>query len=530
MKHWFIPFILILFVLFIPFNAQNALAHNPSDLELAYDFDEQVLHVTIYHDVDDPETHYIERVEIRRNDELVHSEDYTSQPDKNSFTYSYNISAEDGDELEAFAKCSLDGDRKEKINVEGSSKVMIFGISPDVDSVNLSALVVFNLTITSGGDPVEGVTLDINADRGEINDIVEQGGGEYNFNYTAPNDQEGNTEEIRIRAQKDGYEDKEQTETFLIGNGTADPGRTGNLDGVITSGEYSFSVSFGGGDLIVHWKVDAGTLTMALEGKTTGWLSIGLDPGQAMQGADMVVGWIDGAGILHVVDAYSTGSTGPHPPDTQLGGTDDLIDVGGSESAGTTVIEFSRSLSTGDQYDKDIPTSGDLKVIWATGSSDNFNDQHARTTRGTGTINFALGESSEEDDTELWPIHAFFMTIGLVCMGTGIYTAMFRKKEKWWLKYHKKLGLTAASSTIIGLVIGFYMVEDSTGQHFNVGHAYIGALSILLALITPTVGLQMFKYKKHIKNMKLAHRWLGRVTITMMIITTISGLNAAGVF
>lgn len=506
-------------------------AHQPSDLELEYDFDAQVLNVTIYHDVDDPETHYIEKVEIRRNDELVIDEDYTSQPDKDSFTYSYNISAEDGDELEVTAYCSINGERTRKIDVEGSSSsgTMTIVVEPDIDSIALNASMLFNITITSGGDPVEGVVLDIDTDRGEESNINEEGGGEYNFTYTAPDDHAGDTEEIRIRAEKDGYENAEKTISFQLAGGPADPGRNGTLDGVITAGEYPFSTSFGGGEITLHWKIDAGTITMAMEGKTTGWLSIGFDPGQAMKDADMIIGWIDIDGTIHVVDAYSTGTTGPHPPDTQLGGTDDFTDVGGSESGGTTVIEFMRPLSTGDQYDKDIPAEGDMTIIWATGGSDNFNDQHARATRGTGTINFASGESSEEDDTELWPVHAFFMTIGLACMVAGMYIARFRKKEKWWLNYHKKVGLVAAGSTVLGLLIGFYMVEDSTGEHFNVGHTYIGALTILLAIATPIVGLQMFKYKKHIKQLKLAHRWLGRITIIMMLLTIISGMIAAGV-
>ena len=144
-------------------------------------------------------------------------------------------------------------------------------------------------------------------------------------------------------------------------------------------------------------------------------------------------------------------------------------------------------------------------------------------------IQLASEESHGHDDIELWPLHAFFMSVGVVCMISGMYIARFRKKEKWWLKYHRILGLSATISTIIGLLIGFYMIEESHGEHFHIGHTYIGALTILLVIITPIVGLQIFRNKDHIKNLKLAHRWLGRITIIMMLLTIISGMSAAGV-
>ena len=58
-----------------------------------------------------------------------------------------------------------------------------------------------------------------------------------------------------------------------------------------------------------------------------------------------------GDGTVKVVDAYSTGPTGPHPADTDQGGSDDIISFGGKESDGKTVIEFVRKLDTGDDKD-----------------------------------------------------------------------------------------------------------------------------------------------------------------------------------
>jgi len=410
----------------------------------------------------------------------------------------------------------------------GDDPTITIMILPQIDSINMSATQTFIITITSEGEPVEGVELDIKASLGSTTGVTEVGGGEYSFTYNAPDDEEGNTERVRIDAEKDGYEDARKEFTFTVGYGDTGPARETTLDGVVSDGEYTFSASFKSSKVTVHWKVQDTTIAMALVGKTSGWLAIGFDPSRAMNDADMVIGWVDTSGV-HVVDAFSTGSTGPHPPDTDLGGTDDLLDVGGSEEGGITTIEFIRELEAVDKYDKTIPKKGDLKIIWATGSSDSFGNQHSGTTRGTGTISLDTGKSSEEDDVLLWPIHALFMTLGLISMLVAIYIAKFKKEETWWLGRHKKLGITGAISTIVGLIIGFYMIADSTGEHFRVPHAFFGLATIILAILTPTIGLSMFKFIKYINTMKPLHRWLGRVTATLMIITIISGLNEAGV-
>lgn len=61
----------------------------------------------------------------------------------------------------------------------------------------------------------------------------------------------------------------------------------------------------------------------------------------------------------------------------------DILSSAGTEQQGTTTIEFSRKRVTGDMYDKPVPASGSLKVIWAMGSSDSISP-HAR--RGSATI------------------------------------------------------------------------------------------------------------------------------------------------
>ena len=97
----------------------------------------------------------------------------------------------------------------------------------------------------------------------------------------------------------------------------------------------------------------------------------------------MIFGFVKD-GRVEVQDQYSTGNFGPHPADTELGGTDDILEFGGKEEGGFTTIEFKRLLTTGDKYDISIQ-KGASKIIWAYGSSDSLTAKHS--TRGYGEIN-----------------------------------------------------------------------------------------------------------------------------------------------
>ncbi|MHA1994017.1 MAG: DOMON domain-containing protein [Candidatus Hodarchaeales archaeon] len=157
------------------------------------------------------------------------------------------------------------------------------------------------------------------------------------------------------------------------------------LDGVISQGEYSYAQNIDDDNFILHWQAtDENTIFFAMEVKTTGWVSIGIDPSVRMKDADMYFGWVSSNGTVNMIDAFSIGDYGPHPPDTELGGTDDIIEYNGSEVDQTTIIEFKRGIVTTDSdYDNTIPLRGEITIIWAYGTTDNFLDQHAGVSRGT---------------------------------------------------------------------------------------------------------------------------------------------------
>ena len=151
-------------------------------------------------------------------------------------------------------------------------------------------------------------------------------------------------------------------------------------DGMITDNEYAKMQQFG--ELTVYSRIDGDKVRMALKAKTNGYVAIGFEPSQRMQDADIILGFVKD-GKATIADMYSTGPTGPHPPDEQQGGKNDVSVFGGSNKDGVTIIEFERKLDTGDAKDKVIK-AGDNKIIWAISEEAAFSGKHPK--RGGGVL------------------------------------------------------------------------------------------------------------------------------------------------
>lgn len=162
--------------------------------------------------------------------------------------------------------------------------------------------------------------------------------------------------------------------------GIAQTGEPWSADGIIKAGEYASNQQYG--DYQVSWRSDDKYVYLGIKARTGGFVAIGIQPGARMKNADMVLAYVrNGEVVIH--DMFSTGDFGPHLDDTELGGSNDIIEYGGTEENGFTVIEFKRALDTGDKYD--IPLSAGInKIIWSYGLSDEISQQHA--SRGYGEI------------------------------------------------------------------------------------------------------------------------------------------------
>ena len=153
-----------------------------------------------------------------------------------------------------------------------------------------------------------------------------------------------------------------------------------SADGIIKAGEYQGFNTYN--DYEIYWRSDEQYVYIGLKANTNGWVAVAIQPGSKMKDADMLLGFVEDDETT-VQDLFSTGNFGPHLPDTELGGMDNILESGGKEENGFTTIEFKRALDTGDDYD--IPLSeGINRIIWAFGSNDNPALKHS--TRGYGEI------------------------------------------------------------------------------------------------------------------------------------------------
>lgn len=156
-------------------------------------------------------------------------------------------------------------------------------------------------------------------------------------------------------------------------------------DGIVNEGEYSNNLGLSDGKVAIYWKNDDQNLNMALVGKTDGWVAIGFEPTVWMKDSDIIVGMVIGE-MAEVQDQYSTGNYGPHLPDEELGGTDDILQFSGREEGGYTVIEFSRKMDTGDIYDKAFESGQSADIIWSMSDEDSFTVRHRE--EGKGKLTF----------------------------------------------------------------------------------------------------------------------------------------------
>ncbi len=152
-------------------------------------------------------------------------------------------------------------------------------------------------------------------------------------------------------------------------------------DATIGEDEYTDSADFG--QMKVWWRHDGEFLYLAMEGQTEGWIAIGIEPTNAMQDADFLLGFVD-EGEAQIWDAYGTAPAGAnHPPDEELGGTRDIEAFAGTEADGMTRFELQIPLDSGDEYDKALSPGENYNIIVAMGTGDTYNAGHFFVSSGT---------------------------------------------------------------------------------------------------------------------------------------------------
>lgn len=123
-----------------------------------------------------------------------------------------------------------------------------------------------------------------------------------------------------------------------------------------------------------HWKIDGDNLVAKVSGKTKGWVGIGFNPVDMMQGANFIVGTVK-RNKAKVSDEFGSSSMG-HIADKKRGGKSSLLASSGSEKGGMTIVEFTIPLDSGDKTDVAIDPNGTTVVLLAMGSKDSLRIRH----------------------------------------------------------------------------------------------------------------------------------------------------------
>lgn len=123
------------------------------------------------------------------------------------------------------------------------------------------------------------------------------------------------------------------------------------------------------------WKVTNDNLLVEVTAPTTGWVSVGFDPDNMMNGANFIIGYVDGTNTM-IRDDYGDGLTS-HAADISDSGTSDVTIISGTESNSTTILEWMIPMDSGDGPHDSVLTEGNTHVILlAYGSSDSFTSMH----------------------------------------------------------------------------------------------------------------------------------------------------------
>jgi hypothetical protein len=123
-----------------------------------------------------------------------------------------------------------------------------------------------------------------------------------------------------------------------------------------------------------------------------------------------------------------------------------------------------------------------------------------------------------------WPYHVIMVLAGAISLTGGAFTARYLKKRTRWIELHKKLALSGVVLVMTGIFIAAYMVSAYMETPFvREIHAYLGASAFIFFIVTPMLGIFQFRSKD--MRIRTFHRWSGRITIMLILLTIIAGIQ-----
>ncbi|MBD3425792.1 MAG: hypothetical protein GF409_01015 [Candidatus Omnitrophica bacterium] len=111
--------VLIAICLFMLVLSQGVFAHSPSRIDLDYNPQTSILSVVVFHNVTDPENHYVAKVTVAINGKSLIEDVRTVQDDKDKQTIKYRLpELKKGDSVTVEASCSIQGTHSALLELE----------------------------------------------------------------------------------------------------------------------------------------------------------------------------------------------------------------------------------------------------------------------------------------------------------------------------------------------------------------------------------------------------------------------------
>ncbi len=125
-------------------------------------------------------------------------------------------------------------------------------------------------------------------------------------------------------------------------------------------------------------------------------------------------------------------------------------------------------------------------------------------------------------------LHLSLMTAAALCLIAGVGMAMFGRKKKFWLKWHKAFNTAGFCLLAAGAAMAFFNVVSSDGRHLAGLHQRIGLIAFFLTAIALSLGFYSFKAANK-AVVRAIHRWAGRLSGIFILCALILGLVMIGI-
>lgn len=124
----------------------------------------------------------------------------------------------------------------------------------------------------------------------------------------------------------------------------------------------------------------------------------------------------------------------------------------------------------------------------------------------------------------LFLLHILLMAIATMGLLTGVSVAIFFRRKKNWLNLHKTVNAFSMVGAAAGVVMAFFYVAGTGGNHINGLHQITALTAFIVALITMSLGYYQFKAKNK-SAVRAAHRRLGRFALFIFTAAALLGLK-----